>query len=275
MIPNELICDPNLTATEFRILAALMSYDWADTNGVRKGVVWPAMSTLGEQLGLSRRAVLNILQRLEDKGYIAKVYGGGGRTRPNVYAVVVGQKTVNLRSQFPVIHPKTVNLRSQFSQETVNFEAQNCERTFTRNILKNKTNGEGKENEWGAHSASPNEHAANAAQTQTPTTTFENLSQTAVPATATATPESVVSGLVAALGYEAVARLLGEAAIEPTAAGVVVHIPQALAEGWDNPTRTEVLTAIAGCGAVAVVGDGPGMVHPRTREADIPTPRAG
>ena len=266
-VPNALIADPNLTASEFRVLVALMAYDWADANGTRKGVVWPAMATLGERLGLSRRAVLNTLRRLESKGYVSKLSGGGGRMRTNVYALTGG---------------KTVNLRSQFSQETVNFEAQNCERTFTRNILKNKTNGEGKEEVHahcekveGAHSASPNEHAANAAQTQTPTTTFENLSQTAVPATATATPESVVSGLVAALGYEAVARLLGEAAIEPTAAGVVVHIPQALAEGWDNPTRTEVLTAIARCGAVAVVGDGPGMVHPRTREADIPTPRAG
>lgn len=256
-VPNALIADPNLTASEFRVLVALMAYDWADANGTRKGVVWPAMATLGERLGLSRRAVLNTLRRLESKGYVSKLSGGGGRMRTNVYALTGG---------------KTVNFSSQFCGETVNFEAQNCEQNFTGNRLKNEDEAVVEAEKLcdspsdalqGDDSASPNHHAPNGA-TQAVAPAFGESQNAGL------TPEAVCEALVARLGYDRAATLLGAGYIGPTADGrVQVHVPQEVAAAWDSATLTEVCAAIEAAGASWTL-DAPAVQDPDVLGQGIP-----
>ena len=261
-VPNLVLFDTSLSPLDRLVMATLLSFDWQDGNGVRKRQVWPSIETLANLVGRSRRQIIRALQRLEQAGYIAIARDPGNVNVYRILADVGGVKndtggydirdTGGMTSMTPELYKVSISTK----EDEVHAHCEKVE---------------------GAHSASPNEHAANAAQTQTPTTTFENLSQTAVPATATATPESVVSGLVAALGYDRTATLLGAGYIGPTAdGGVQVHVPQEVAAAWGEATHAEVAAAVEQAGAVLMIdGVGPGMVHPRTREADIPTPRAG
>jgi DNA-binding MarR family transcriptional regulator len=81
-IDNAALCDKRLSATEFRLWCALLSFDWAaDTAGQqrrKKGVVWPSQTTLAEKLGVSRSTVQRSLEGLVALGYVVRVAGSGG-----------------------------------------------------------------------------------------------------------------------------------------------------------------------------------------------------
>lgn len=127
-IDNAMIFDPSLTATEFRVLCALASYDWPDRGGARKGRVWPSMSTLAEGLGLSRRSVLAALRSLERKERIRKVRGGGGKALSNVYELT----------------PYCANF-AQYDPETAQKATPNCEENFAQIKQLKNTNREQEE----------------------------------------------------------------------------------------------------------------------------------
>jgi len=98
-LPTDLVFDGGLSATEFRLLAALLSYDWADSDGSRKGRVWPSVDVLAQRLGLHRNAVSRTLRSLCRKGYIVKAQerNGAGHWAHNVYHLVAdrAQKSVH------------------------------------------------------------------------------------------------------------------------------------------------------------------------------------
>ncbi|GAB4402077.1 MAG: hypothetical protein Kow00123_12050 [Anaerolineales bacterium] len=276
-IPNDILTDRGLTHMQCRLYCILLSLDYNERGNGRKGYAFPSQDTLAEWLGCSRRAVQKALDALEARGYLWREWRAGGPKggSSNRYYLLVRVDTETNYSS--PRYPESERDELQFATEANYSSHTEANYSSHEEIKGKKENPE--EEKLGDDSPKANHHAATAAS-QSVAPTFEGVSQTPVPASAESaesgpTPESVVSGLVAALGYDRVARMLGEAAVAYEGGGVVVHIPQALAEGWDNPTRTQVLTAIAGCGAVAIVGDGTGTVRPGTREADIPTPRAG
>jgi len=82
-IDNAALCDARLTTADFRVLCGLLSFDWqcdfrGDGQQQRKGVVWPAQTTLAGKVGLGRRTVQRSLEHLETLGYIVRVAGSGG-----------------------------------------------------------------------------------------------------------------------------------------------------------------------------------------------------
>lgn len=62
---------PDLKAPEKLLLAVLS--DFGDHKG---GNIHPSLKTLSERSSMSRRSVINNLNSLEEKGYIAKIKGG-------------------------------------------------------------------------------------------------------------------------------------------------------------------------------------------------------
>lgn len=65
VVPNTLIDDKNLTATEKIIMLSLLRYYNSEQQRA-----WPSTITLSEITGLSRLWVMRTLKRLEEKGYI-------------------------------------------------------------------------------------------------------------------------------------------------------------------------------------------------------------
>jgi len=114
-LPTDLVFDGGLSATEFRILAALLTYDWADSDGGRKGRVWPSVDVLAQRLGLHRNAVSRTLRSLCRKGYIVKAQerNGAGHWTHNVYHLVAdrAQKSVHGEADRAqeTVQPRTKN----------------------------------------------------------------------------------------------------------------------------------------------------------------------
>lgn len=65
------------------VLDALADHDWADKQGLRKGVVWPKTATLAHLCRVTERTVRTHLGHLIRAGLISRV-GDGGRGRPAV-----------------------------------------------------------------------------------------------------------------------------------------------------------------------------------------------
>ena len=63
--------NPDLKALEKLILIVL-----SDFGNERGENIYPSLNTLAEKTSLSKRAVINNLKSLEEKGYIAKFKGG-------------------------------------------------------------------------------------------------------------------------------------------------------------------------------------------------------
>lgn len=93
------IFDRRLRPVDFRVLCALLSYDWVRRfmNGERARLrkVWPSQQTLASRLGLHRHTIQTALRRLEECGYIEIRRGEGdgewhaedGRWVGNAYVI--------------------------------------------------------------------------------------------------------------------------------------------------------------------------------------------
>lgn len=93
------IFDQRLRPVDFRVLCALLSYDWVRRfmNGERGRLrkVWPSQRTLASRLGLHRHTIQAALRRLEECGYIEIRRGEGdgewhaedGRWVGNAYVI--------------------------------------------------------------------------------------------------------------------------------------------------------------------------------------------
>jgi hypothetical protein len=77
----------NLTVTEKFVLLILAEYHRTDDK-----LTWPAVSTLADDCLLTERGVLQILERLEGKGFIVRVRGGGRGNRTSYQIVGVDLK---------------------------------------------------------------------------------------------------------------------------------------------------------------------------------------
>lgn len=77
-VPNAVLTDTRLTPTERLLYVLLLSYDWQDGNGDRKGFCWPSQATLAELLGCTPRTVQAALARLEAVGLIRVDHRAGG-----------------------------------------------------------------------------------------------------------------------------------------------------------------------------------------------------
>jgi len=75
-----MLADPDLTAADLKVLAAVMVF--ADINGR----AFPKVDTLAEMTNYKRRNVLKRMSHLEEIGWIART-GNGGRSRPAQYQV--------------------------------------------------------------------------------------------------------------------------------------------------------------------------------------------
>ena len=68
--------DNRLSSGQKILLASLMSFDFADKDGKRKGMVFPSITVLSERSGLSPRSIINGINALEELNYIQSIRVG-------------------------------------------------------------------------------------------------------------------------------------------------------------------------------------------------------
>jgi AraC-like DNA-binding protein len=78
-VPMSIILHPRLSDGARVLYALLLSYDWQDGDGRRKGRTWPSLARLAEQSGKSTRQVTRYLRELEEEGVIRTEHGGEHR----------------------------------------------------------------------------------------------------------------------------------------------------------------------------------------------------
>jgi hypothetical protein len=91
-VPIRVLMDNTLTSGQKILFASLMSFDFADKKGKRKGMVYPGIHTLRERSGLSERSVISGLNRLVELNYITRIR--------------VGKKCNN---RYVFVHPPTIS----------------------------------------------------------------------------------------------------------------------------------------------------------------------
>ena len=85
-VPMSIILHPRLSDGARVLYALLLSYDWQDGDGRRKGKAWPSLARLAEQSGKSTRQVTRYLRELEEEDVIHTKHGGGHRATRHLLA---------------------------------------------------------------------------------------------------------------------------------------------------------------------------------------------
>jgi len=83
-IPNELIYDPNVTPSEFRVCAALLSF------GYGANPIFPSQALVSKKIGVSDRTVRYKISSLKKKGYLT--YNRRGFNKSNQYNFLSNRK---------------------------------------------------------------------------------------------------------------------------------------------------------------------------------------
>jgi len=78
-VPMSIILHPRLSDGARVLYALLLSYDWQDGDGRRKGRAWPSLARLAERSGKSTRQVTRYLRELEEEGVMRTEHGGEHR----------------------------------------------------------------------------------------------------------------------------------------------------------------------------------------------------
>lgn len=100
-VPNEFIYDPELTAAEFRVLTAFLSFSWGDNAS------FPTQETVSRRIGVSTRAIRYSLEKLSKKGYV--VYEKRGFNKSNQYNFpTLGKDSSQIKGS-PLPDNKTIN----------------------------------------------------------------------------------------------------------------------------------------------------------------------
>jgi hypothetical protein len=82
---RQLLMRQDISPTELRVLLYLMTYDYTNGDGERKGTVFVGIGTIQKDLGMSRAWVFNSVLSLESKGLLTRHQNPGKRS-----AVVFG-----------------------------------------------------------------------------------------------------------------------------------------------------------------------------------------
>ena len=85
-VPMSVILHPRLSDGARVLYALLLSYDWQDGDGRRKGKAWPSLARLAERSGKSTRQVTRYLRELEEEDVIHTKHGGGHRATRHLLA---------------------------------------------------------------------------------------------------------------------------------------------------------------------------------------------
>ncbi|KKS62596.1 MAG: hypothetical protein UV28_C0008G0016 [Candidatus Collierbacteria bacterium GW2011_GWE2_42_48] len=108
-IPNNYIYDPELTASEFRVLAAFLSFSWGNNAS------FPTQDTVSKRIGVSTRAIRYSLETLSKKGYID--YKRRGFNKSNQYNFpTLGKDSSQIKGS-PLPANKTINNTSNYLNE--------------------------------------------------------------------------------------------------------------------------------------------------------------
>ena len=99
--PIEMVRDHRLTAAQYRVLLALLSFRNREGN-----LVWPSRERLAELTGYTVNSISKYTRQLEELGWLKKI-GKGGRSKSVKYRITV--PNIDLDSGKTVSNPETVS----------------------------------------------------------------------------------------------------------------------------------------------------------------------
>lgn len=94
-VPNEYLYDPDLTASEFRVLTALLSFGWENNPS------FPSQEIVSEKLGISPRAIRYTIKKLSDKGYISFKRRGFNKSNEYTFLTLGKSPSSDMGSALP------------------------------------------------------------------------------------------------------------------------------------------------------------------------------
>lgn len=115
-IPNNLILSCNLTNSEFRTLAILLSYKF--TNNTK---VFPSQSSIAAFTGCSPRSIRNHMKSLKDKGFLKYERRGFNKTNEYIF-LSDGKEYSSIKGkEFPPNNTKNKNTKNN-NRKDISYE---------------------------------------------------------------------------------------------------------------------------------------------------------